>query len=76
MNRVLAHWSSFGGHMVFKHHCAWHLSERATRHGNPKYYWTYADEQDNRVMGTVAKKLHGGRTFYLTFLKKVLPEYA
>ena len=34
----------------------------------------YADEQENRVMGSVAKSLHGGNTFYLSFLQKVLPE--
>ena len=65
---------AFGGHMVFKHHMAWHLAERAGRLGNPKFYWTYADEQENRVMGSVARSLHGGNTFYLTFLQKVLPE--
>ena len=72
----LVHWKAYGGHLVFKHHAAWHLAERAARHGNPKYYWTYADEQENRVMGTVAKKLHGGRTFYQTFLQRILPEHA
>ena len=74
MSRFLLHWKAFGGHMVFKHHMAWHLAERAGRHGNPKFYWTYADEQENRVMGSVARSLHGGNTFYLTFLQKILPE--
>jgi len=76
MTRFLAHWKLFGGHLVYKHHCAWHLAEAASRHGNPKYYLTYADEQENRVMGAVAKSLHGGNTFYLTFLQKVLPDMA
>ena len=74
MCRCLNHWKLFGGHIVFKHHCVWHMVERAPRHGNPKYYWTYADEQQNRVMKSVAQSLHGGNTFYLTFLQKVLPE--
>ena len=74
MSRFLTHWKLFGGHVVFKHHCAWHMVERAAWHGNPKYYWTYADEQENRVMKSVAQSLHGGNTFYLTFLQKVLPE--
>ena len=74
MSRFLAHWKAFGGHLVFKHHMAWHLAERAGRLGNPKFYWTYADEQENRVMGSVARSLHGGNTFYVSFLQKVLPE--
>ena len=74
MTRFLTFWKSFGGHLVFKHHMAWHLAERAASHGNPKCYWTYPDEGENRQMGTVAKSLHGGNTFYLTFLQKVLPE--
>ena len=76
MSKFLAHWKAYGGHLVYKHHMAWHLVQRASRHGNPRDYWTYADEQENRVMGAVAKSLHGGNTFYLTFLQKVLPEVA
>eukprot|EP00969_Alexandrium_andersonii_P168620 7451884-Alexandrium_andersonii.AAC.1 len=72
--RFLSLWKSFGGHLVFKHHCMWHLAERASEHGNPRFYWTYADEGENRVMSAVAKTLHGGHTFYTTFLQKVLPE--
>ena len=74
--RFLINWKAYGGHLVYKHHAAWHLAERAARHGNPRWYWTYADEQENRVMGTVAKGLAGGDTFYTTFLQKVLPEHA
>ena len=74
MSRFLTHWKLFGGHFVFKHHCAWHMVERAPRHGNPRHYWTYADEQENRTMKRVAQSLHGGNTFYLTFLQKVLPD--
>ena len=74
MFRFLTCWKSFGGHCVPKHHFAWHLAQRASTQGNPRFYWTYADEQENRVMGSVAKSLHGGNTFYLTFLQKVLPE--
>jgi len=69
-------WKASGGHMVYKHHVAWYLVQRAARHGNPRFYWTYADEQENRVMGKVAKGLSGSRDpFYLTFLPKVLPEH-
>eukprot|EP00969_Alexandrium_andersonii_P043955 1927476-Alexandrium_andersonii.AAC.1 len=48
--RFLRLWKASGGHLVFKHHCMWHLAERAKLHGNPKFYWTYADEGENRVM--------------------------
>ena len=64
------------GHCLPKHHFAWHLVERAEENGNPRYSWTYTDEQENRVMGRVAKSLAHGRTFYTTFLQKVLPEIA
>ena len=74
MSRFLASWKAFGGHMVFKHHMAWHLAERAGILGNPWLYWTYADEQENRVMGSVARSLHGGNTFYLTVLQKVMQD--
>jgi len=74
MSRFLTHWKAWGGHCVFKHHMAWHLAQRARRHGNPQYYWTYADEGENRVMATVAKALSGSKTFYRTFLQRVLPE--
>lgn len=74
MARYLRAWRIYGGHHVFKHHSAWDLVRRAKRQGNPMYYWTYADEQMNRLMGTVAKSLHAGSTFYITFLGKILPE--
>ena len=76
MSRYLVNWVALGGHCVYKHHAAWHLAERAGRLGNPRFYWTYTDEQENRVMGKVAKSLHGGPTFYMAFLQKVLPEIA
>lgn len=72
MFRFLQFWKASGGHLVYKHHCAWHLVQRAGAQGNPRLYWTYADERLNRTMGTVAKSLHGGPTFYKTFLEKVL----
>ena len=43
-------------------------------HGKHCFCLTYADEQENRAMGSVAKSLHGSNTFYLTFLQQVLPE--
>jgi hypothetical protein len=74
--RLLSYWKKIGGHFVYKFHALWHIAERARLHGNPKTYWTYADEAENRAMGRVAKGLHGGRTFYSTFLEKVLVEIA
>ena len=69
--RYLTFYKAAGGHLVYKHHMAWHLVERTEVHGNPRFYWTYADENQNRLMGRVAKSLHGGQTFYSTFLEKV-----
>ena len=74
MIRHLTFWKAYGGHIVHKHHMAFHLVERAGVQGNPKHSWTYADEGENRHMGRVAKGLHGGCTFYVRFLQKVLPE--
>jgi len=62
--------------LIPKHHYAWHVVERADLCGNPKYSWTYTDEQENRVMGKVAKSLHAGPNFYKAFLQKVLPDVA
>ena len=77
ITKFLLHWKAYDGHLVFKHHAAWHLAERAAKHGSPIFYWTYSDEQENRVMGTIAKGLHGSKEpFYTTFLQKVLPEHA
>jgi hypothetical protein len=72
MTRFLTYWRGAGGHFVVKHHMSWHLVERMCEHGNPRFYWTYPDENENRIMSTVAKTLHGGDTFYLTFLQKAL----
>ena len=72
--RFLHFYKAAGGHEVFKFHMLYHVAEYAAVHGNPRFYWTYADEQENRLMGTVAKSLHAGRTFYTRFLEKVLPE--
>ena len=74
MTRVLSFWKAYGGYMVPKFHFAWHLVQRADKMGNPRFYWTYADESENRTMSTVAKSLHKGRTFYAAFLQKVLPD--
>eukprot|EP00969_Alexandrium_andersonii_P188710 8339674-Alexandrium_andersonii.AAC.1 len=59
-----------GVHFVAKHHFAWYLAERAAWLGNPKAYWTYADEEENRCVSAVAKSLHGGSTFYTAFVQK------
>eukprot|EP00959_Pyramimonas_sp_CCMP1952_P261211 5461262-Pyramimonas_sp.AAC.1 len=67
-------WKESEGHHVFKFHMAFHVVEQASAKGNPRAYWTYADEAENRLMGFVAKALHGGRTFYTRFLQRVLPE--
>ena len=59
---------------MFSSITCFHLAERARVHGKPKCYWTYADEAENLMMKEVAQSLHGGPTFYLSFLQKVLPE--
>ena len=59
--------------MIPKHHFAYHIAERADTHGIPRFSWTYADEQENRAMGSVAKSLHPS-TFYTAFFQKVLPD--
>ena len=74
--RFLTYWKHFGGHMIPKHHFFWHLSERADMHGNPRLYWTYSDEAENRLMAIVAQSVHAGPRFYDSFLQKVLPEEA
>eukprot|EP00959_Pyramimonas_sp_CCMP1952_P264426 5529377-Pyramimonas_sp.AAC.1 len=65
-------WKSYGGHLVYKFHAAYHIAERAVEQGNPREYWCYFDEQMNKVMQAVARSLHPGRQFYVTFLRKVL----
>eukprot|EP00959_Pyramimonas_sp_CCMP1952_P334780 7010511-Pyramimonas_sp.AAC.1 len=55
MLRFLRFWQSWGGHVVYKHHCSVHLVANLLRHGNPKFYTVYPDERLNRVMGRVAK---------------------
>ena len=74
MCRHLILWKMSKGKLIPKHHYAWHLVERASINGNPRFSWTYTDEQENRAMGQVAKSLHDGSTFYIRFLQKVLPE--
>ena len=71
---ALREWKAWGGHETYKFHVAWDLAKRASTQGNPLFYWTYADEQENRVMGTAAKSVHAGPTFYVTLLQKILPE--
>ena len=73
MTRHLTFWQHSGGHLIPKHNFSWHLVERAGEAGNPRWYWTYADEGENRTMSSVASSLHAGDTFYATFLQKVLP---
>ncbi len=74
MLAFLCAWKRFGGHQVFKHHMCVHLVHNAERLGNPRCYWTYPDEEENRKMTNVAQKLHKGSTFYIRFLLRVLPE--
>eukprot|EP00959_Pyramimonas_sp_CCMP1952_P244321 5107118-Pyramimonas_sp.AAC.1 len=73
MLRSLNFWRAWGGKLVFKHHCCVHLVANVRKHGNPKFYTCYPDERLNRVMGRIAKSVHGGETFYSTFLGKVIP---
>lgn len=76
MSRFLHYWKAWGGHMVYKHHAAWHIAQMAAIHGNPRFYWTYPDESENRAMKKVAQSMHAGPTFYTSFMQKVLPEVA
>ena len=68
----LSEWSNYRGHQLFKFHMCLHVAEQCVEKGNPTAYWTYPDERENRLMGTVAKSLHGGSTFYVRFLDKVI----
>ena len=72
MFRFLSAWKEYKGHCVFKFHMSAHLAEQAAEKGNPRTYWTYPDEAENRLMQKVAKSLHGGPTFYVRLLEKVL----
>ena len=67
----LDNWKRASGNCVFKHHMAFHIAQLCEKVGNPRWFHTYADEQENRAMGAVAKKLHGSKKFYLTFLQRV-----
>eukprot|EP00969_Alexandrium_andersonii_P034139 1492994-Alexandrium_andersonii.AAC.1 len=50
MATFLTFWKSFGGHLYYKHHMAWHLAKDAGVAGNPRFYHTYPDEGENRVV--------------------------
>ena len=65
-------WKKYRGKLVYKWHMFFHIGERAATMGNPKMHWTYADEDLNRHKGRVAKALHKGPEFYLSFLQRVL----
>ena len=67
-------WKRSGGHKVFKHHAFLHLVLRSRVMGNPRRYWTYLDEGENRAMASIAKSLHQGSNFYFAFLEKCIPE--
>eukprot|EP00959_Pyramimonas_sp_CCMP1952_P151415 3168363-Pyramimonas_sp.AAC.1 len=73
MTSFLRAWSSYKGHLVPKCHMCWHLAEQCAEMGNPAACWAYPDENENRLMGTVAKSLRGGSTFYVRFLEEVVP---
>ena len=67
-------WRAYRGKLVYRFHIFWHIAERAEWLGNPRFSWTYPDEELNRQLGTVAKVLHKGRRFYVSFLQRVLLE--
>eukprot|EP00959_Pyramimonas_sp_CCMP1952_P331350 6938650-Pyramimonas_sp.AAC.1 len=69
--RFLTYWQNYGGHEVFKHHVAIHCVMQSRRLGNPRCRWTYADENENRLMGSAAKSVHHGDTFYVTLMQKL-----
>ena len=66
----LRSWQAAGGHCVYKHHMFFHIAQLARVVGNPRWYHTYADEEQNRVMSKVARVLHGSKRFYITFLQR------
>ena len=74
VTKFLTFWRAWGGEWRYKHHCFWHIAERAAWNGNPRFSHTYADENENRLMSKTAKALHGGPTFYRAFLERVVPD--
>ncbi len=70
----LKSWQDASGHCVYKHHMAFHVAQLCHKTGNPRYFHTYADEQENRLLGQIAKRLHGSRRFYITFLQRAKME--
>ena len=70
MTRHLSFWQHAGGHLRPKHHYSWHVVERAGTAGNPRWYWTYADDNENRTMSSVAQSLQSGATLYSSCLQK------
>lgn len=51
-----------GGHMVPKHHCFWHLTQKVTSAGNPACFATYEDETENGQIAKIGLMVHS-RTF-------------
>lgn len=72
--RYLAFWEAAGGLFKPKHHYFYHLAKQCGTRGNPRYYHTYPDEDENRGMSKVAGAVHGGSTFYTALLNRVIPE--
>ncbi len=65
-------WRAYRGKLVYKFHIFWHIAERAEYLGNPRFSWTYPDEELDRQLGAVAKVIHKGPRCYVSFLQRVL----
>eukprot|EP00959_Pyramimonas_sp_CCMP1952_P169255 3535998-Pyramimonas_sp.AAC.1 len=72
MMHFLNYYKASGQHLVYKHHMCYHIVQRSRTSGNPRYMWTYNDESENRILGTIAKSAHHGSTFYFALLEKHL----
>ena len=60
--------SACGCQLVPKHHWFWEIIRDAPRCGNPMRYTNYADEDFNRIISSIAARVHG-RTFAISVLQ-------
>ena len=54
-----------------KHHLWLHLIQRAGYLGNPRMYWTFADEGANRELARIAGASHA-----MTWTRRILTKWA
>ena len=58
VNHVVAY-KAAGGHLVHKHHLAFHLVQSCCSGGNPSRFGTYEDEHENGIIAAVGESSHG-----------------